>query len=61
MFKLNLQYLLTAFLLSIGFFSIINWDIALSEWTAGYKAATVIIAILIYHNTVNKHNPNDPA
>ena len=61
MFKIQFQYLLAAFLLSIGFFSILNWDIPLSQWSTGYKIGTVIISLIIYHNTVSKHDPTDPA
>lgn len=56
MFKL--QYFITAFLLSIGIFTLFNYDVPLLQWANGSKIGTIIVALVIYHNTVQNHNSN---
>ena len=56
MFKL--QYFITALLLSIGVFTLFNYDVPLLQWANGSKIGTVVVALIIYHNTVSKHDQN---
>lgn len=55
----RLQYFITAFLLSIGVFTLFNYDIPLMQWTNSTKVATILIALLVYHNTVKNHNHDE--
>lgn len=54
----KLQYFLTALLLSIGAFALFNYDLAFNQWGNNSKIGAILIALLIYHNTIKNHNDN---
>ena len=58
--KVQLQYFITALLLSIGVFTLFNYDVPFIEWSNGSKIGTILVALLIYHNTLKNHNGNEP-
>jgi hypothetical protein len=53
--KVLLQYALVSILLSFGVFTLINYDVALIEWTNSSKFGWVLLTAFIYHNTTKQH------
>lgn len=53
--KILIQYALVAILLSFGVFTLINYDVALVNWTDSSKFGWVLLAVFIYHNTTKQH------
>jgi hypothetical protein len=53
--KVLIQYALVAVLLSFGVFTLINYDIALVDWTPTSKFGWVLLTAFIYHNTTKQH------
>jgi len=53
--KVLIQYALVAVLLSFGVFTLINYDVALVDWTPTSKFGWVLLTAFIYHNTTKQH------
>jgi hypothetical protein len=53
--KVLIQYALVAVLLSFGVFTLINYDVALVDWTPTSKFGWVLLTFFIYHNTTKQH------
>jgi hypothetical protein len=53
--KVLVQYALVAMLLSFGVFTLINYDVALTDWTDSSKFGWVLLTFFIYHNTTKQH------
>jgi hypothetical protein len=53
--KVLIQYALVAALLSFGVFTLINYDVALVDWTQSSKFGWVVLTVFIYHNTTKQH------
>ena len=53
--KILIQYAVVAILLSFGVFTLINYDIALVDWSDSSKFGWVILTAFIYHNTTKQH------
>lgn len=59
MFKFHIQYFVVALLLSIGVFTLFNYNLPIKDWAMGSVTGTIVLSIIIYHNTVQKHD-QDP-
>ena len=53
--KILLQYAIVAALIAFGVFTLINYDVALIEWTNSSKFGWVLLTAFIYHNTTKQH------
>jgi hypothetical protein len=53
--KVLLQYAVVSMLLSFGVFTLINYDVALVDWTDSSKFGWVLLTAFIYHNTTKQH------
>jgi hypothetical protein len=53
--KILIQYAVVAVLLSLGVFTLINYDVALVDWTDSSKFGWVLLTFFIYHNTTKQH------
>jgi hypothetical protein len=53
--KILIQYAVVAILLSFGVFTLINYDVALIEWTDSSKFGWILLTAFIYHNTTKQH------
>jgi hypothetical protein len=53
--KVLIQYAVVAVLLSFGVFTLINYDVALIEWTDSSKFGWILLTAFIYHNTTKQH------
>lgn len=53
--KVLIQYALVSALLSFGVFALINYDVALVDWTQSSKFGWVVLTVFIYHNTTKQH------
>jgi hypothetical protein len=53
--KILIQYAAVAVLLSFGVFTLINYDVALVDWSDSSKFGWVILTAFIYHNTTKQH------
>jgi hypothetical protein len=53
--KILIQYAVVAILLSFGVFTLINYDVALVDWSDSSKFGWVILTAFIYHNTTKQH------
>jgi hypothetical protein len=53
--KILIQYAFVAMLLSFGVFTLINYDVALTDWTDSSKFGWVLLTFFIYHNTTKQH------
>jgi hypothetical protein len=53
--KFLIQYAVVAVLLSFGVFTLINYDVALVDWTDSSKFGWVVLTAFIYHNTTKQH------
>jgi hypothetical protein len=53
--KILIQYAVVAVLLSFGVFTLINYDVALVNWTDSSKFGWVLLTAFIYHNTTKQH------
>jgi hypothetical protein len=53
--KVLIQYAIVAALLSFGVFTLINYDVALIDWTQSSKFGWVVLTVFIYHNTTKQH------
>jgi hypothetical protein len=53
--KILIQYAVVAVLLSFGVLTLINYDVALVDWTDSSKFGWVILTAFIYHNTTKQH------
>jgi hypothetical protein len=53
--KVLIQYALVASLLSFGVFTLINYDVALVDWSDSSKFGWVVLTAFIYHNTTKQH------
>jgi len=53
--KVLIQYAIVAALLSFGVFTLINYDVALVDWTQSSKFGWVVLTVFIYHNTTKQH------
>ena len=53
--KILIQYAIVAALISFGVFTLINYDVALIEWTNSSKFGWVLLTAFIYHNTTKQH------
>lgn len=55
MTKVLIQYAVVAALIAFGVFTLINYDVALIEWTDSSKFGWVLLTAFIYHNTTKQH------
>ena len=55
MIKVLIQYAVVAALIAFGVFTLINYDVALIEWTDTSKFGWVLLTAFIYHNTTKQH------
>jgi hypothetical protein len=55
MIKVLIQYAVVAALIAFGVFTLINYDVALIEWTDSSKFGWVLLTAFIYHNTTKQH------
>jgi len=55
MIKILAQYAIVAALISFGVFTLINYDVALVDWTNTSKFGWVLLTFFIYHNTTKHH------
>jgi hypothetical protein len=55
MTKVLIQYAVVATLIAFGVFTLINYDVALIEWTDSSKFGWVLLTAFIYHNTTKQH------
>jgi hypothetical protein len=53
--KILIQYAVVAVLLSFGVFTLINYDVALVDWTDSSKFGWVLLTVFIFHNTTKHH------
>ena len=53
--KILIQYAIVAILLSFGVFTLINYDVALVDWSDSSKFGWVLFTFFIYHNTTKHH------
>ena len=53
--KVLIQYAIVAALIAFGVFTLINYDVALIEWTDSSKFGWVLLTAFIYHNTTKQH------
>jgi hypothetical protein len=53
--KVLIQYAVVAALIAFGVFTLINYDVALIEWTDSSKFGWVLLTAFIYHNTTKQH------
>lgn len=53
--KILIQYALVSILLSFGVFTLINYDVALIEWSNSSKFGWVLLTAFIYHSTTKHH------
>lgn len=58
MLKFHIQYFIVALLLSLGVFTLFNYDLPMKEWSTSSMVGTIILSLIIYHNTVQKHDQN---
>ena len=62
MFKFQIEYIIVSLLLSLGIFTLLNYDIPFIYWTIGSKIGTAAVFLLIYYNSTPnsfKQNNND--
>jgi hypothetical protein len=53
--KVLIQYAIVAALIAFGVFTLVNYDVALIEWTDSSKFGWVLLTAFIYHNTTKHH------
>ena len=58
MFKFQIEYIIVSFLLSLGIFTLFNYDVPFIYWTIGHKIGTAAVFLLIYYNTIKNNNRN---
>lgn len=57
--KILVQYVIVSTLLSLGVFTLINYDVSLFGWSDTSKFGVVLLSFFIYHSTTNHHKPNE--
>jgi hypothetical protein len=58
MFKFQIEYIIVSLLLSLGIFTLFNYDVPFIYWTIGHKVGTAVVFLLIYYNTIKNNNHN---
>lgn len=61
MLKNHIQYFIVGFLIATGLVTLFNFNTPMNEWGWLSKVVTIVMAVLIYHNTIKHHNPNGEA
>jgi len=60
MFKFQIEYIIVSLLLSLGIFTLFNYDVPFIYWTIGAKIGTAAVFLLFYYNTaVNSFKNNN--
>jgi hypothetical protein len=59
MFKFQIEYIIVSLLLSLGIFTLFNYDVPFIYWTIGHKVGTAVVFLLIYYNTIKNNNHNN--
>jgi hypothetical protein len=64
MFKFQIEYIIVSLLLSLGIFTLFNYDVPFTYWSISQKIGTAAVFLLIYYNTTinafkNNNNNNN--
>jgi uncharacterized membrane protein len=58
MFKFQIEYIIVSLLLSLGIFTLFNYDVPFTYWTISQKIGTAVVFLLLYYNTIKNNNHN---